>query len=82
MGPGCVKTPARFHTNLFRSLFRDLRALRIGKIAKNFALLDRLQNFVEFSHRLGRDRSEARRPVVDAARPYVQLLDRGLWRSP
>src|SRR6516162_508833 len=49
----CVKTPARFHTNLFRSLFRGFRTFRIGKIAKNFALLDCLQNFAEFSHGLG-----------------------------
>jgi hypothetical protein len=47
-----VETPARFHTNLFRPLFRALGAFRIGKIAKNFALLDRLQIFVEFPHSL------------------------------
>jgi hypothetical protein len=55
LGAGCVKTPTRFHTNLFRSLFRGFRALRIGKIAKNLALLDRLQNFAEFPHGLGGD---------------------------
>jgi hypothetical protein len=55
----CVKTPARFHTNLFRSLFQGLRAFRIGKIATNYALLDRLKNFAEFSHGLGRWRSIA-----------------------
>jgi hypothetical protein len=38
--------------NLFRSLFRGFRAFRIGKIAKDFALLDRFQNFAEFSHDL------------------------------
>jgi hypothetical protein len=31
---------------------RGLRAFRVEKIAKNFALLDRLQNFAEFSHGL------------------------------
>jgi hypothetical protein len=49
---GCVKTSARFDTNLFRSLFRGLRAFRIEKIAENFALLDRSQFFVEFPHSL------------------------------
>ena len=38
--------------DLFRSLLRGLKAFRIEKIAKNFALLDRLQNFAEFSHSL------------------------------
>jgi hypothetical protein len=51
-----VKTSARFHTSLFRSLLRGLRAFRIGKIAKNLAPLDPLQNFAEFSHSLGRFR--------------------------
>jgi hypothetical protein len=51
---GCVKTPARFHTSLFRSLLRGLRAFRVEKIAKNLALLDRLQNVAEFLHGLGR----------------------------
>jgi hypothetical protein len=36
--------------SLFRSLLRGPRALRVEKIAKNFALLDRLQIFAEFSH--------------------------------
>jgi hypothetical protein len=49
-----VETRSRFHTNLFRRFFRRLRAFRIGKIAKDFALLDRLQNFAEFPHGLGR----------------------------
>jgi hypothetical protein len=57
----CVKTPARFHTNLFRSLFRGFTAFRIGKITKNFALLDRLQNLAEFSHGLGGYRTYRRR---------------------
>ena len=50
---GCVKTSARFHTSLFRSLLRGLRAFRVEKIAKNLALLDRLQNVAEFLHGLG-----------------------------
>jgi hypothetical protein len=54
LGRACVKTPARFHTNLFRSLFRGRRAFRIGKIAKDFALRECLQNFAEFPHGLGR----------------------------
>jgi hypothetical protein len=45
---GCVKTSARFHTSLFRSLLRGLRAFRVEKIAKNLALLDRLKIFAEF----------------------------------
>jgi hypothetical protein len=49
---GCVKTSARFHTGLFRSLLRGLRAFRVEKIAKNLALLDRLQNVAEFLHGL------------------------------
>jgi hypothetical protein len=52
-GRGCVKTSARFHTSLFRSLLRGLRAFRVEKIEKNLALLDRLQNFAEFLHGLG-----------------------------
>jgi hypothetical protein len=51
---GCVKTSARFHTSLFRSLLRGLRAFRVEKIEKNLALLDRLQNFAEFLHGLSR----------------------------
>jgi hypothetical protein len=53
-GRGCVKTSARSHTSLFRSLLRGLRAFRVEKIAKNLALLDRLQNVAEFLHGLGR----------------------------
>jgi hypothetical protein len=53
---GCVKTSSRFHTSLFRSLLRGLRAFRVEKIAKNLALLDRLQNVAEFLHGLGRNR--------------------------
>src|SRR5271156_4430090 len=54
---GCVKTPERFHADLFRSPFGALRPLGSEKIARNFALRDRLQNFAEFSHSLGRGRS-------------------------
>src|SRR5271155_5535409 len=50
--PGCVKTPERFHADLFRSPFGALRPLGSEKIARNFALRDRLQNFAEFSHSL------------------------------
>jgi hypothetical protein len=39
-GRGCVKTSTRFHTSLFRSLLRGLRAFRVEKIEKNLALLD------------------------------------------
>jgi hypothetical protein len=53
IGRGRVKTSARFRTSLFRSLLRGLRALRVEKIAKNFALVDRLQILAEFSHSLG-----------------------------
>jgi hypothetical protein len=49
---GCVKTSARFRTDLFRSFLRGLKAFRIEKIAKNFALPDPLQIFAEFSHGL------------------------------
>jgi hypothetical protein len=52
---GCVKTPARFHTDLFCSLFRAPRSLGSEKIANNFAPRDCLQNFAEFSHGLGRN---------------------------
>jgi hypothetical protein len=37
------KNVARFHTSLFRSLLQRFRAFRLEKIAKNFALFDRLQ---------------------------------------
>jgi hypothetical protein len=47
-----VKTPARFHTDLFCSLFRALRPLGSEKIAKNFAPRDCLQKFTGFSHGL------------------------------
>ena len=60
---GCVKTSARFRTSLFRSLLRGLRAFRVEKIAKNLALLDRLQNFVEFLHGLDVKRSFRITPV-------------------
>jgi hypothetical protein len=48
----CVKTPTRFDTDLFCSLFRALRPLGSEKIAKNFALRDCLQKFAGFSHGL------------------------------
>ena len=51
-GRGCAKTSARFHTDLFRSLLRGLKALRNQKIAKNFARLDPLQILAEFLHGL------------------------------
>ena len=54
---GCVKTSARFHTGLFRSLLRGLRAFRVEKITNNLALLDRLKNFGEFLHGLDPERS-------------------------
>jgi hypothetical protein len=41
-----------FRASLFRSLLRGLRAFRVDKIAKNLALLGRLQNFAEFLHGL------------------------------
>ena len=50
----CAKTPARFHTDLFCSLFRAFRPLGSEKIATDFALFDQAQNFAEFSHSLGR----------------------------
>src|SRR6516225_9910479 len=52
LGRGCVKTPARFHTDLFCSLFRAFRPLGSEKIAKNLAMFDQSQNFAEFSHSL------------------------------
>ena len=64
MGRGCVKTSARFRTSLFRSLLRGLRAFRVEKIAKNLALLDRLQNVAEFLHGLGRKRPVAERKAI------------------
>jgi hypothetical protein len=51
-----VKTPARFHTDLFCSLFRALRPLGSEKIANNFAPRDCLQKFAGFSRGLGRNR--------------------------
>jgi transposase-like protein len=65
MGAGCVKTPARFHTDLFCSLFRAPRSLGSEKIANNFAPRDCLQNFAEFSHGLGRFAPFATRSVYD-----------------
>jgi hypothetical protein len=40
MGRACVKTPARFHTDLFCSLFRALRLLGSEKVAKDGARAD------------------------------------------
>ena len=54
---GCAKTPARFHTDLFCSLFRAFRPLGSEKIATNLALFDQSQNFAEFSHSLGGERA-------------------------
>ena len=48
LGRGCVKTPARFHTDLFRSLFRVLRPSRDEEIIEIFAPRGRSQNFAEF----------------------------------
>jgi DNA invertase Pin-like site-specific DNA recombinase len=59
----CVKTPTRFDTDLFCSLFRALRPLGSEKIAKNFALRDCLQKFAGFSH--GLDHAETLRLVVE-----------------
>ena len=48
LGRRCVKTPARFHTDLFRSLFRALRASTGEEIMKIRAPRGRSQNFAEF----------------------------------
>jgi hypothetical protein len=56
-----VKTRGSFHTDLFRSLCE--------KIAKKLALLDRLQNFAEFSHSLDPRRSFEIRPMNGRYRP-------------
>src|SRR6476620_2073298 len=45
---GRVKTPARFYTDLFRSLFRALRPSRDEKIMEIFAPRGRSENFAEF----------------------------------
>jgi hypothetical protein len=79
-GRGCVKTSARFHTDLFRSLFRGFRPFRIEKIAKNLALLDLLKNFGEFSHSLGSSAgngdglkwAESARSEISSGRPGVR----------
>src|ERR1700735_5604900 len=59
IGRRLCKNFRAFRTSLFRSLLRGLRAFRVEKIAKNLALLDRLQNFAEFLHGLGRGWSSA-----------------------
>ena len=43
IGRRLCKNFRAFRTSLFRSLLRGLRAFRVEKIAKNLALLDRLQ---------------------------------------
>jgi hypothetical protein len=63
-GRACVKTPTRFDTDLFCSLFRALRPLGSEKIAKNFALRDWLQKFAGFSHGLGRERPVAEETAI------------------
>src|SRR5271155_1663068 len=45
---GCVKTPARFHTDLFCSLFPALRPLGNEKIEKKFAPRGPSQDFSMF----------------------------------
>jgi outer membrane protein TolC len=54
---GCAKTPARFQTDLFCSLFRAFRPLGSEKIATNLALFDPSPNFAEFSHSLDLSRT-------------------------
>jgi hypothetical protein len=66
-GRGCVKTSARFRTSLFRSLLRGLRAFRVEKIAKNLALLDRL-NFAEFLHGLDPESTNSASHLRSASR--------------
>jgi hypothetical protein len=77
---GCVKTSARFHTSLFRSLLRGLIAFRVEKIAKNLALLDRLQNVAEFLHGLIRRRFDGPRKLARAAFRRLSRCRRGLTR--
>src|ERR1700747_727150 len=84
-GQGCVKTPARFHTDLFCSLFRAPRSLGSEKIANNFAPRDCLQNFAEFSHGLGRldpSPSPRRMTVVGAFRPKTGAEAAGTQAKP
>ena len=64
-----MKTSARFRTDLFRSLLRGLKAFRIEKIAKKFALLDPLQIFAEFSHGLDPERPFAAGPMNRRSAP-------------
>jgi hypothetical protein len=71
---GCVKISARFHTSLFRSLFRGLRAFRVEKIAKNLALLDRSQNFAEFLHGLDPLQSSGDSTRKDACAQGADIL--------
>jgi hypothetical protein len=86
LGRGCVKTSARFHTSLFRSLLRGLRALRVEKIERNLALLDRLQNFAEFLHGLGRYHPFARTLANDrylriALKRMARPVCKGFYRD-
>jgi hypothetical protein len=73
---GCVKTSSRFHTSLFRSLLRGLRAFRVEKIAKNLALLDRLQNVAEFLHGLDPKRKFQVYERICGVRRKADLADR------
>jgi hypothetical protein len=50
---GCVKTSGVFTRACFVRFWEALKR-SASKIAKNFALLNRLQNFAEFPHSLGR----------------------------
>ena len=81
-GRACVKTPARFDMDLFCSLFRALRPLGSEKIAKNFALLDRLQNFAEFPHGLGRIDPFAERSAHDRCLVLTGGLSRFSGQGP
>jgi hypothetical protein len=73
-GRGCVKTSARFRTDLFRSLLRGLRAFRIEKSRNNFALLDPSQIFAEFSHGLGRVRPFAKHQAIDVSEGRITAV--------
>src|SRR3984957_12254296 len=70
---GCVKTPARFHADLFCSLFRALRTFRIKKTAKNFALLGQPQKFAAFSHSLRKQRTFRDGLVNRPNRPQAEV---------
>ena len=74
MGGARVKTSACFHASLVRSLLRGLRAFRVEKIAKNFAQLDRLQNFAKFLHSLGGDRAFPAGPVPCPVEAFTVVI--------